>query len=458
MKLIRWWFLPLFALLFSACAPAAVAPAALPSAQPTSTSIPLQPSLTVSDQDASEGRVMVEQIVSRQPGWVVIHNLQAGAPGAVIGFAPLAAGETTQVEVEIDLALASGDLLAMLHIDAGTPGTFEFPGADLPLQVGEEGISQLFTITFPIELALSVSDQDVSDGSVLAVGVRSNETGWLVIHSLRDNAPGPVIGYQRVQRGYNAEVSIPIDLNAATRQLYGMLHIDAGVLGEFEFPGADLPQESLSGQVLAGFKGSFVIENALVVSDHDYQAGIVTIEHVSLVESGWLVIHKDARGSPGAVLGFAQVAVGNNPDLPVLIDFSAATPTLFAMVHVDAGALGEYEFPGPDVPLRVEGVSFTLPFNLLVEPVVLEASVMVLDTQFSPASITVPLGTTVVWQSNADLPHTVTADDGGFDSGTLRSGKRFSRTFSLPGTYPYYCDFHGGPGGSGMAGVVIVTE
>ncbi len=59
---------------------------------------------------------------------------------------------------------------------------------------------------------------------------------------------------------------------------------------------------------------------------------------------------------------------------------------------------------------------------------------------------------------NASFPHTVTADDGSFDSGTLNGGQSFSYTFEQPGEYPYYCALHGAPGGVGMAGTVTVTE
>jgi plastocyanin len=59
---------------------------------------------------------------------------------------------------------------------------------------------------------------------------------------------------------------------------------------------------------------------------------------------------------------------------------------------------------------------------------------------------------------DASFSHTVTADDGSFDSGTLSSGKSFSYTFNTAGDFPYHCTFHGGPGGEGMAGTVTVTE
>ena len=38
--------------------------------------------------------------------------------------------------------------------------------------------------------------------------------------------------------------------------------------------------------------------------------------------------------------------------------------------------------------------------------------------------------------------HTVTADDGSFDSGNLPDGKTFRHTFKKPGKYKYHCEYH----------------
>jgi plastocyanin len=81
------------------------------------------------------------------------------------------------------------------------------------------------------------------------------------------------------------------------------------------------------------------------------------------------------------------------------------------------------------------------------------------DTVFIPDQITVPVGTTVTWD-NADLStHTVTADDGSFDSGSdpakwLGSGQKFSFTFSRAGTFTYHCIPHQTVG---MVGTVVVS-
>jgi plastocyanin len=61
---------------------------------------------------------------------------------------------------------------------------------------------------------------------------------------------------------------------------------------------------------------------------------------------------------------------------------------------------------------------------------------------FSPATITIPAGTTVTWTNEDSAAHTATSDSGVWDSGTLMTGQSYSRTFDQPGTYPYHCMIH----------------
>ncbi|MFQ5944221.1 MAG: plastocyanin/azurin family copper-binding protein, partial [Anaerolineales bacterium] len=88
----------------------------------------------------------------------------------------------------------------------------------------------------------------------------------------------------------------------------------------------------------------------------------------------------------------------------------------------------------------------------------LTEEVIVIDSSYRLKVTTVPIGTTVTWVYDAGLPHTVTSDTNLFNSGTLGEGDTFSFTFTEEGVFPYYCQFHGRPGGSGMSGVVNVTE
>jgi plastocyanin len=73
---------------------------------------------------------------------------------------------------------------------------------------------------------------------------------------------------------------------------------------------------------------------------------------------------------------------------------------------------------------------------------------------FMPATITVPVGTRVVWTNQQpQVPHTVTSDTPGiFDSGTLQTGATFAFTFNQAGTFAYHCSIH-----PFMHGMVVVT-
>jgi plastocyanin len=80
-------------------------------------------------------------------------------------------------------------------------------------------------------------------------------------------------------------------------------------------------------------------------------------------------------------------------------------------------------------------------------------AVSIVDFAFQPASIEVAAGSTVTWTNTGAAPHTVTADNGAFDSGQLKPGATFSQTFTTPGTYTYHCEIH-----PQMTGTVVVTE
>lgn len=61
---------------------------------------------------------------------------------------------------------------------------------------------------------------------------------------------------------------------------------------------------------------------------------------------------------------------------------------------------------------------------------------------FSPATLTVAVGTTVTWINHDDVPHTVTAQDHTFTSSGLDTDDQFTHQFTAAGTYAYYCTIH----------------
>lgn len=109
--------------------------------------------------------------------------------------------------------------------------------------------------------------------------------------------------------------------------------------------------------------------------------------------------------------------------------------------------LGSAALVGPQVSRSASAVT--------PEPAAAAATVTISNFQFGPKTVRIKAGGEVTWQVKEGT-HTVTADDGSFESQALSTGQKFSHTFAKAGTYRYYCSFHGSKGGHDMAGTVIV--
>jgi plastocyanin len=110
------------------------------------------------------------------------------------------------------------------------------------------------------------------------------------------------------------------------------------------------------------------------------------------------------------------------------------------------------------------GLSVFFPAHGFVAPARVGAAegdyvaVRALDDFFTSEVVRVPVGSVVEWAMAGRNPHTVTADDGAFDSGILQPGGEYQQTFAKAGVYRYFCTLHGAKGGKGMSGVVVVGD
>ena len=94
-------------------------------------------------------------------------------------------------------------------------------------------------------------------------------------------------------------------------------------------------------------------------------------------------------------------------------------------------------------------------------PVQNARSVDIGDNFFDPPNAAVEPGSTITWTNRGAVPHTVTADDGSFDSERLNPGDSYTVAFGGQGTVTYHCEIHpemrgsvtvvGGGGGSAPA-------
>jgi heme/copper-type cytochrome/quinol oxidase subunit 2 len=183
----------------------------------------------------------------------------------------------------------------------------------------------------------------------------------------------------------------------------------------------------------------------------------VVIAKVVSKGPGWIVIHTQASGKPGPVIGYSAVRDGVNLNVVVAVDTKKVTDNLYAMLHTDAGAVGVYEFPGPDAPVMAGGAMVNVPFS------VSKAQAMRIDIhaskfQFTPGTVRVKAGTPVELRiTSTDVTHGFAIEALNINE-RLEQGKEVvvSLTPTQPGSYPFRCSVFCGPGHSDMHGELIV--
>jgi plastocyanin len=78
---------------------------------------------------------------------------------------------------------------------------------------------------------------------------------------------------------------------------------------------------------------------------------------------------------------------------------------------------------------------------------------------FNPKEIVIASGDTIEWKWLTGT-HTVTSDNGEFDSGSMKAETNkdvvFEYCFMKKGIFRYHCKLHGKPGGVGMSGTITV--
>ena len=324
-------------------------------------------SITVTDQLSLDGNVIIESVNSPAPGFVVIHaDNGEGAPGSVIGTLHIREGISNDISIQIDAAKATPILFAMLHEDTGELGEYEFgsvEGADLPVRVEDVVVVQPMNV-----IILRAADQFLEDNTVTIASVTYDQPGFVVIHADADTSPGDVIGFTAVEAG--TTINIEVELTGeATNVVWPMLHADTGVAGEYEFgtvEGEDLPA-SVNNRVAV--LPIWTVAHVRVATQPIGSNNTVGIPAALLEEAGFVVIHADQDGAPGPVIGVSEpLDAGQTRNIFIELDGDFIDQKVWAMLHVDTGEAGVYEFgtvEGADGPVRVNESVVVEPFDIL---------------------------------------------------------------------------------------------
>jgi hypothetical protein len=311
--------------------------------------------IEVRDQDlGQDGRLLIDSVQIPESGWLVVHAWRDEAVAEVLGHTAVSPTTNSNVEVQIDPLEATDTLVAMLHVDAGEVGTYEFPGADEPLSNANGPVMSQFTINHQFALPeIDVTNQTIAeDGRLLIDSVNSMTAGWVLVYADEAGSLGSLLGLARVEAGLNEAVAVQIPWREATTQLHALLVADNGRPSLYD-PDEDLPILVSGNPVMASFEVGLPVD--MFILDQPVVNSQVVIERVTMSEPGWVVIHPDEDGQPGLIIGFAILEAGVNEEVAVDLLVDTVTPQMYAKLHEDSNIAGEFDFPTGDLPLQVNG-------------------------------------------------------------------------------------------------------
>jgi amicyanin len=150
---------------------------------------------------------------------------------------------------------------------------------------------------------------------------------------------------------------------------------------------------------------------------------------------------------PAAAVGAAAVLLvsgcsGSHPSTaaPASINFGSVTMTPGMVGQGTAGPAtptpGSTAASAPAAPAPQGGTAVTIS-----------------NFKFDPATLTVPVGSTITWTNQDEEPHAIAAKDASFHSPGMDTHATYSFTFATPGTFDYVCSIH-----PFMTGTVVVTQ
>jgi plastocyanin len=142
--------------------------------------------------------------------------------------------------------------------------------------------------------------------------------------------------------------------------------------------------------------------------------------------------------------GYRKVHLYNAKFEVSMISFRGAASPLAALAIIAIAAVAACEKTGTG---NVNSVT-----PAVAQPAT-TASVTIDGYAFHPPTLRIEVGTTVKWTNHQNITHTVTANNGSFNSGDIAPGHSFSHMFTSAGKFPYHCMIH-----PFMHGTVIVTQ
>ncbi len=352
------------------------------------------PGITVSNQVVNENWVTIGEVKAAVDGWLVIHaDNGSGAPGPVLGQTMVSAGINSDVAIDLgDAVFAGGEMLfPMLHVESPADGMYGFPENGDGPEIFANDVVVVGIETLAPTGSISAVGQVVQGNMITASELTLNATGWVVVHASNATKDGPEVPGiistpVQLPAGTNSDVAIELNSDFALSAgdvIYIMLHTENGVIGEYEFDGAN----GFDGPIttapitLEAPSGSFMASNQVVSQN------TLMVESITVGQPSWVVVHRDnGAGSfvaPGIISNPVAIDAGTTEN--VAITFKDDEPlsdgeTLWIMLHNESGTIGAYEFDGAngfDLPITFSSIEIEAPSVMVSDQIVMNNMVTI---------------------------------------------------------------------------------
>ncbi|RAL22369.1 hypothetical protein DL240_11000 [Lujinxingia litoralis] len=316
--------------------------------------IAITPALDVENQMVDPPyEVLISQVATTEPAWLVIRTDNEGQPGDVIGSALLARGIYQNMRVALHRdAFDQERLHASLHIDARADDAFD-PASDLPVAINNTPLERAFTVALPERdpaATLTVQDQSVDLNNASRIVIASAEligtAGWLVIYNDNGGRPGTVLASKLLDAGVHQNVAF--ELNEALTDdttLYARIHQENPADGNFTYDGQNGEDPVVmvdQKPVVARFSVTPIDPNtpAIIVRDQILESRPLNQIHIDAVvynQPGHLVVFDHNDAFLGTLELGAEPAIKSNLTLTLSRDIEGIE-SLRARLYTDTTA------------------------------------------------------------------------------------------------------------------------
>ncbi|WP_292521418.1 fasciclin domain-containing protein [Methanoculleus sp.] len=326
------------------------------------------PVVNISDQPIMNATVVVDNATIHRPGWADIHADLNGTPGAIIGYSPITPGVNENVTVAIEVENATPVLYAMLHLDQGVQGVHEFPGPDVPVLLNGSPVQQAFNVTGGLPSVNVTPTPTVNVTPTPTVNVTPTPTVNVTPTPTVNVTPTPTVNVTptptvNVTPTPTVNVTPTPTVNVTPTPTVNVT--PTPTVNVTPTPTVNVtPTPTVNVTPTMTPTPAENVTPAINVSDQPIVNATVVVDNATINRTGWADIHADMNGTPGAVIGYSPISPGVNENVTIAIDVEEATPVLYAMLHIDEGEEGVHEFPGPDMPVLLNGSPVQQAFNV----------------------------------------------------------------------------------------------